>query len=120
MSQNSSYSNKYTVGFIDFAATFNIPTLILDGLEYDISSSDGLKYLTDIKELVKLNFIATQKSIYIEVKTEIKSIGELIRQINHYRTYLKGDYYVLCPNDECRKILEDQNIGFISYKNSHS
>jgi hypothetical protein len=116
MSQTSHMSNKYTVGFIDFAATFDIPRISLTGIKYKTIGYHNEQFLDDIEDVLDFVFHPMTKSIYVEVKTEIKSIGELIRQINHYRTYLRGDYYVLCPDNSSKNILEEQNIGFINYK----
>jgi hypothetical protein len=55
-------------------------------------------------------------SIYFEVKTAIPSIGELIRQINMYREYLKSQrFYVVSPDDKAITLLSQQGIGFIRY-----
>ena len=65
--------------------------------------------------VLKIKFEPSQVSINFEVKTEIKSIGELMRQINHYKTYLNRDYYIVCPDNSSKEILKGQNIGFIKY-----
>jgi len=56
------------------------------------------------------------RTIFVEVKTEIRSLGELIRQINQYKTYQKGDYYVLCPDNKYKDLLQEQGIYSIDYK----
>jgi hypothetical protein len=57
--------------------------------------------------------------LYIEVKTRIPSIGELIRQISMYKTYAcaRGYYRfaVVSPDDRFEKILENQGIHFYKY-----
>ncbi|UII32270.1 hypothetical protein LVD17_00265 [Fulvivirga ulvae] len=103
---------KYGIGFIDYAASFNIPKLYLYGLQRNerINSRD---YVGIEEDRLKFGFEAHKHTIYIEVKTEIKSLGELIRQINLYKVYQPGEYYVLCPNNEFKETLAQQNIGFI-------
>jgi len=59
--------------------------------------------------------------IAIEIKSEIESCGELIRQINFYRQFAPNfleetTWLVICPNDRFQNILEDQRIRFFKYK----
>ena len=55
--------------------------------------------------------------IYIEIKTEIPSLGELIRQLRAYKTYIPNGYYiVVCPDDTHKEILEEQNFYFYKYQ----
>lgn len=52
--------------------------------------------------------------VSFEVKTSIKSIGETIRQINTYRTYLRDQIFcIVSPDDRFIKILKSQNILFV-------
>jgi len=61
--------------------------------------------------------------IFIEIKTKIPSIGELIRQINFYKTYANPDnrkeiaFIVISPDDSFKNILSSQNIYFFKYEN---
>ena len=50
-----------------------------------------------------------------EAKPTIRSLGELIRQINLYRTYDKelAYFYVVSPDDRHAETLAAQRIGFI-------
>lgn len=53
---------------------------------------------------------------YIEVKSYIKSFGELLRQINTYKTYEKyGKYVVVSPDDRFVELIESQDIKFLKY-----
>lgn len=53
--------------------------------------------------------------IAFEVKTSIRSIGETIRQINTYRSYMRRDtlFCIVSPDDRFRAILESQGILFV-------
>ncbi len=118
--QSNGYSNnssKYTVGFIDVAVHFILySNPFVNGFFDDSSNEYGLSKLKDLKEKIHIDFYSQQHTIYIEVKTEISSLGELIRQIRHYKEYLPGTYYVLCPDDKYADTLKEQNIGFINYQ----
>ncbi len=54
--------------------------------------------------------------VFIEIKTKILSIGDLIRQINTYREYEYGSYYVVAPeNKNAKGVLFTQNIKYLEY-----
>lgn len=111
------YSNKYTIGFIDFAASFNIPMIELLGLKYTQKDFSLKKDYYDVDESdLRYHYYPDEKTIFVEVKTEILSLGELLRQINHYKTYLNGDYYVLCPDNTYKDKLLEQGVNFIDYE----
>lgn len=58
------------------------------------------------------------KPIFIEIKTEIPSLGELIRQMRAYQTYqgLYTAYLIVSPDDRHKKILNEQGFYFYKYK----
>lgn len=97
-------SNKFTIGFIDFSAEFNIPELRL-------YIPDALNIPHDY--IPTLKFEPYRNLIYIEVKTEIPSVGEVMRQINHYKEFIGPSQYVMCPDSKFKDILESQGIGWI-------
>lgn len=88
--------NKFIIGYIDFYFSFSIPY--------------RSKNLYD--EFVENDYILGS---CFEVKSEIKSAGELIRQINTYREYNKCDFYVVCPDTTHANLLKEQGIHFIEY-----
>ena len=52
--------------------------------------------------------------VAFEVKSKITSIGEVIRQINQYRTFCHvNKFYIVSPDDRFSEILKQQGIGFI-------
>lgn len=110
----NSNGSKFTVGFIDMAVYFQIYHPFVDGFGGDERQGD--KWVSDVKDRIKIGFHQQQATVYIEAKTEINSLGELIRQIRHYKEYLPGSYYVLCPDDKHETTLREQQIGFIKYK----
>lgn len=110
-------TNKFTIGFIDFCATFNMPQFELLGLRYNILAKHPytITYYDFYEKELKFTYTPHEKIIYVEVKSEITSLGELIRQINHYKTYLSGDYYVLCPDNKYKDTLQEQGIKTINF-----
>lgn len=58
-----------------------------------------------------------QFGIAVEVKTEIPVIGDLIRQVQFYRTYMSGPYWiVVSPDDRPAMILREQGIYFYKFQ----
>lgn len=57
-----------------------------------------------------------KKSVFFEAKSEIPSLGELIRQIRMYQTYTVGKWFVVSPDSKFDSALEKQNIYFIKYE----
>ena len=56
---------------------------------------------------------------YIEIKTEIPSVGELIRQMRAYQNYTIDDrvfYLIVSPDDRHIETLESQGFYFYKYK----
>lgn len=97
VSHQNSYS-KMIVGFIDIMVH-------LKGKFYD-------------KNSLNYDHLESVKTIFIEVKTEIPSLGELIRQMRAYEFY-QGDstsYLIVSPDDSYKKILNEQGFYFYKYK----
>lgn len=75
-------------------------------------------YLEASSPIVQNN--STETSVYVEIKTSIPSLGELIRQLRFYENYLELDkgirILVVCPDDSDQQILEEQGFWFYKYK----
>lgn len=96
-------SGNYTVGFIDMEIAY-----VNSRLSYGWGPDGGLQWIVKpyprpVDEECKL----------IEVKPSIRSIGELIRQINTYKTYRAGEYFVCSPDARFESALKSQRIGFV-------
>ncbi|MBE9570352.1 MAG: hypothetical protein IMF11_06990 [Proteobacteria bacterium] len=100
-------SNKYVVGFVDLAVSCKIPHIDLENAWESRVPDDWQPTWTIYSH--------EKTTIYFEVKTEIKSLGELIRQINMYREYASGQFFVVSPDDQYAEILREQRIGLIKY-----
>ncbi len=107
-----SKSSKYPIGFVDMAVSYTLYKPHVTGFK---TSGHGQSILTEIANKIGVDFSGEHQCVYIEVKTEIPSLGELIRQIQLYKEYNPGRYFVLAPDDSYRDVLSEQRIGFIQY-----
>jgi|GEM_PF-1678164 len=90
-------NRDYVVGSIDFLVQINRPVL-------DIKVADGFPQWENGYGAVEVLF---------EVKSQIKSLGELLRQIRFYQEYQRGIYVVVSPDDRFAGVLRDQGIRFV-------
>jgi len=74
---------------------------------------DGSFYFNFMKEYDK-----DTMEVFIEVKTEIPILGELIRQMRAYQAYQSSrtSYLIVSPDDSFVKILNEQGFYFYKYK----
>jgi hypothetical protein len=73
----------------------------------------------DIKDHYGINYRFL--NIFIEIKSEIPDLGELIRQMRAYQTYVDHTetpikYLIISPDDSHCKILNEQGFYFYKYK----
>ncbi|WP_299347255.1 hypothetical protein [uncultured Pseudoxanthomonas sp.] len=53
--------------------------------------------------------------ILVEAKATLPTVGELMRQLQLYRTAFSGKIMVVCPNDRYASILNEQGVHFMKY-----
>lgn len=53
--------------------------------------------------------------ILVEAKSVMPTVGELMRQINLYRTAFGGRFVVVSPDDTYAEILKEQGVTFVKY-----
>lgn len=102
-------SGKNVIGFVDMRVKLRIPRLEVVGL---YSHGKG------IQPMVWGQTTHTDPSvfyIFFEAKTRIPNLGELFRQINTYREYVKGPFVVVSPDDQKADLIQQQDIRFIKY-----
>lgn len=105
-------SGKYVIGFVDLYVTFSIPSLNIRGID-DANSG----YKLELNHIPRWEIHWNKRGIAFEIKTEINSLGELIRQIRLYQNYMPGiDFIVISPDDSHTELLKSQNIGFYKYE----
>lgn len=54
-------------------------------------------------------------SILVEAKSQMPTMGELMRQLNHYRQGFSGPLVVIAPDDSLSSLLSDQDVRFFRY-----
>ena len=94
-------ATKYVIGFLDMVVRVEITELLVD--ERPIPKWLGLWPNTP------------QRTIGFEAKTEIPSLGELIRQLRLYQQYCRHALFVVSPDDNFAAQLVEQGFGFIKY-----
>lgn len=53
--------------------------------------------------------------ILVEAKSVIPTLGELMRQIQLYRTAFDGKVVVVSPDDRYEELLQEQDVTFVKY-----
>ncbi len=103
--KNAKSNTRYVIGFIDLHVSFKIkePSASYGNTGNSIKDWD---YGTCLKDIL-INF---------EVKTNIPSLGELLRQINLYKTYNNNKFVVVSPDDRFQSQLQSQGVGFLKYE----
>lgn len=92
----------YVIGFIDMLVTTEFNGWMLQA---HVPSP----YVRREKNMQQLAF---------EVKTTIPSLGELLRQINHYRAYfdeVSTEFVVVSPDTRWKEMLERNSVYFLEY-----
>lgn len=97
------------IGYIDLEIEYSFPVITLC-LPTDMVSEWDMKTgpTWDVSTGGRL-------TLCIEAKTKIKTLGELFRQINMYRSYTDCEFAVVCPDDAEVETIRSQGIGFIKY-----
>lgn len=90
--------NNYNVGFVDLYIK----------LVKEIPCGDLDFILPEWKEI--------PHNFYFEIKPEIKSIGETIRQVNFYRSHQKGTYVIVTKTKGLKELFEEQDIYVYEYE----
>jgi len=94
--------NRYNIGFIDAVITINnIKTVCGKHCNF-YTRAYNFSTFPDFADLMEIN---------VEVKSQITSVSELIRQINFYRSHVRnGLWVVMSPTAKFVKVLKSQDI----------
>lgn len=99
---NLSQPNGWNIGFIDVVFKIKVNKIKTQYFEEDIENIHK-DYDGNI--------------IYLEIKPEVKSIGEVMRQINYYRNYTKDFPFILVTQTQgIKEVFESQNVLVYEYK----
>jgi hypothetical protein len=115
--RNTGYkSAKNIIGFVDLKVNFVYDRLTVTGIDFETETVTGkIEWSQTEKHRQFYNEILNH-NIFIEVKTQITTLGELFRQLNTYKEYLNGDFLVVCPDDSEKETIENQGFRFIKYE----
>lgn len=138
LSDGSSGYNR-TIGYADMSALYEIGWTLLgrESIYHQIDSQSSVCHSRNIpvpKELRREFTFEAQNAfmeLYFEVKTEIRSIGELMRQLQTYRStprvmnsclrcgagreFGPGLIVVAPPNLEAEKVVRSHGFGWVDY-----
>lgn len=104
--RESGYKSTQIVGYADVVLAVEVPVIYASkGKHPDYAVSVELQWHR-----------ATELAILIEAKTTMPTLGELMRQLNLYRTaFDRRAIVVLSPDDRHASRLEEQGIHFLRY-----
>lgn len=121
---NTGYkSSKFIIGFLDLMISFYYykPTII--GIDLNKREVTGKIAWEQTFEKISLEDGYSDgylsKTIFLEAKTKIDSLGELFRQLRTYKEYIREDIIVVCPNAEEKDLIISQGFGFYQYRGKH-
>ncbi len=99
--------NKYIIGFVDMVVSFWQTDRYALVKKNDVYENSTWSYQAE------WDSINSHSTCAFEVKPSIRSVGEVLRQINMYKINFGARYYIVCPDDRFKSILESQDVGFI-------
>lgn len=115
--RNTGYkSAKNIIGFVDMKVNFIFNKLTVTGIDFEGERVTGKIEWTQTEKRYPYSNELLNHNVFIEVKTQITTLGELFRQLNTYKEYLQGDFLVVCPDDSEKETIENQGFRFIKYE----
>jgi hypothetical protein len=109
-------SAKNIIGFVDMRVNFIYNKLTVTGIDFERERVTGKIEWTQTEKRHPSSNELLNHNLFIEVKTQITTLGELFRQLNTYKEYLQGDFLVVCPDDSEKETIENQGFQFIKYE----
>jgi hypothetical protein len=110
-------SSKGVIGFIDMRVDFIYTKLMVYGLNIESERISGKMQWGQTEKKSNTIDDLLRKTLLIEVKTKITSLGELFRQLNTYREFVSGDYLVVCSDDSNKETIINQGFMFYKFEN---
>lgn len=115
--QNTGYkSAKNIIGFVDMKVNFIFNKLTVTGIDFKEEKITGKIEWSQTEKRHHDSNKLLNHNVFIEVKTQITTLGELFRQLNTYKEYLQGDFLVVCPDDSEKETIESQGFRFIKFE----
>jgi hypothetical protein len=102
--------SKTVIGFMDFQAIVEVPYLTIETTKWLQDNYSG----KDVPDKPRW-YVSSHRDqrLNFEVKSRINNIGQVFRQINLYREYEAGFYFVVAPDDTFVEELKQEKITFI-------
>jgi hypothetical protein len=132
--------NSRMVGFLDYAARYeftcqvNRTTRVIKRVVFDedLKPVMGTSYrpprkwhLEEVETRVEFSVEMDYRRIYFEIKSAIKSVGDLMRQLTYYRNSHEikvveerngiGIIVVAPENDKATRVIREQGYAFVAY-----
>lgn len=108
------YKTFDIVGYADIVFAVSTEWPILFGLPKN--ESGQFKHDVDLREKTKWQMRRHEPyKIAFDAKSKIPSLGELVRQLNTYKSFCTWPFYVVCPDDRFATEISDEGFGFIRY-----
>lgn len=110
--------------FLDLAGTYSVPKLIREPLYRTTSAFSGYELREKVDRDTQLIWTRETYFVGIEAKTEIRSAGELLRQLQTYGVMLRQHQassqstvylFVVSPDDRFRDVIESQRFNFVKF-----
>ncbi len=115
--RNTGYkSAKNIIGFVDIKVNFIYNKLTVTGIDFKEEKVTGKIEWSQTEKRYTYSDELLSHNVFIEVKTQITTLGELFRQLNTYKEFLQGDFLVVCPDDSEKETIENQGFRFIKYE----
>lgn len=99
----------FTAGFVDMLARYSTPHLRY----YPRGTKNYYNHEHEFLPELEINY--ESHTMAFEVKPKIPSLGELIRQIRMYQSYIECPFCVVSPDDRFKDALASQGIKFLKY-----
>ena len=110
-------TQKPVVGFADLKVTCQITHLGFDWLHRHANSLGCVTVAAGGMRPPEWEVTTERYEIYFEVKSQITSLGELIRQIRFYEACFRvpPEFVVVAPGDKYAQLLRAQGIHYVFY-----
>jgi hypothetical protein len=110
---HTGYQNKLEriVGYADLLIETEVPVVCA---RYKAAETRGGE---DVFDGFEIGWSRSREAphILVEAKSILPTVGELMRQIQLYRTAFKGKIIVVSPDDRYKDILTEQGVTFVKF-----
>lgn len=110
------YKSTDIVGYADIVYTIVTAKPKLSQFPKDQSGEFEYKNNFHLDSRLKWNIMWDEKrTIAFDAKSAIPSFGEIIRQLNTYKTFCSWPFYIVSPDAKFASSISNEGFGFIQY-----